>query len=279
MSTRRSRACRGTGSPRKNNKLRRMSKARRKPKGGWTMKTIERFVQLTDQDGVEAWRNQLFEVGRNLGYLHTSLAIFANRDAPIQAANAFLQTTLSDELLCKYDEWKVGETDPLVLHCLVKSTPLIWLPEMFATPRLRQWYEEKCRHGARAGIALPCHGPNGEFGILCLAADRKPDEDFRRDVLLDVPELSCFRDFIFETFAGFMRKRPAVMVNGVEITSRELECLKWCAVGKSSWDIAQLMNCTEATVNFHFANIRRKFGASSRRLAIVKAIRMGLISL
>jgi LuxR family quorum-sensing transcriptional regulator LasR len=37
------------------------------------------------------------------------------------------------------------------------------------------------------------------------------------------------------------------------------------------------MNCAEATVNFHFANARRKFKVSTRQQAIVKAIRLGLI--
>lgn len=242
------------------------------------MKTIDRFVQLMDHDSIETWRDQVLEVGRNLGYRHTSLAIFPSRDTPIQTTNAFLHTSLPDELLCKYDEEKMGEIDPVVSHCMVRSTPLIWSSDIFTMDRQHQLYEEASSHGARVGVALPYHGPDGQLGILCFAADRKPDEDFKREARLNIPELSCFRDFILETFSGFMKRRPAVTKNNIEITSRELECLKWCAVGKSSWDIAQLLNCTEATVNFHFANIRRKFGASSRRLAIIKAIRMGFIS-
>lgn len=243
------------------------------------MKTIERFADLMDHDSIEAWRDQVFEVGRTLGYRHTSLAIFPSRDTPIQTVNAFLQTSLPEELLCKYDDEKMGEIDPIVSHCMVKSTPLVWSADMFPMPRQRQLYEEACSHGARAGVALPYHGPDGQMGILCLATDRVADEDFRREARLNIPELSCFRDFILETFSGLMKRGPAVTRQNIEITSRELECLKWCAVGKSSWDIAQLLNCTEATVNFHFANIRRKFGASSRRLAIIKAIRMGFITL
>jgi len=39
-----------------------------------------------------------------------------------------------------------------------------------------------------------------------------------------------------------------------------------------------LLNCSEATVNFHFSNIRRKFNTNSRQQAVVKAIHMGLIN-
>ncbi|MNP84660.1 Transcriptional activator protein LasR [compost metagenome] len=65
----------------------------------------------------------------------------------------------------------------------------------------------------------------------------------------------------------------------ISLTAREKEVLQWSAAGKSSWEIGRIFNCTEAGVNYHFANIRRKFGVSSRGLAVVKALELGLIHL
>lgn len=61
------------------------------------------------------------------------------------------------------------------------------------------------------------------------------------------------------------------------LTARELECLQWSAIGKSSWEISTILNISESAVNFHMANIRSKFDVSSRRQAVVQAIRFGLI--
>lgn len=61
------------------------------------------------------------------------------------------------------------------------------------------------------------------------------------------------------------------------LTPRELECLQWCALGKSTWEIAQLLTISEAAVNFHMTNIRGKCGVASRRQAVTKAIQLGLI--
>lgn len=61
------------------------------------------------------------------------------------------------------------------------------------------------------------------------------------------------------------------------LTPRELECLQWCALGKSTWEIAQVLAISEAAVNFHMTNVRNKCGVHSRRQAIAKAIRHGLI--
>lgn len=61
------------------------------------------------------------------------------------------------------------------------------------------------------------------------------------------------------------------------LTARELECLQWSAIGKSSWEISTILRISESAVNFHMANIRSKFDVSSRRQAVVQAIRFGLI--
>ncbi|MFN1214072.1 LuxR family transcriptional regulator, partial [Pseudomonas aeruginosa] len=55
--------------------------------------------------------------------------------------------------------------------------------------------------------------------------------------------------------------------------------LQWCAIGKTSWEISVICNCSEANVNFHMGNIRRKFGVTSRRVAAIMAVNLGLITL
>lgn len=65
----------------------------------------------------------------------------------------------------------------------------------------------------------------------------------------------------------------------IALTSREKEALLWSAKGKSSWEISRIFNCTEAGVNYHFSNIRRKFGVSSRWAAVMMALEQGLIQL
>ncbi|NBA94746.1 response regulator transcription factor [Pseudomonas sp. R5(2019)] len=64
----------------------------------------------------------------------------------------------------------------------------------------------------------------------------------------------------------------------IVLTPRELDVLGWFSLGKSTWEIAHILSCTEATVNFHFCNIRRKFDVSSRTAALVKALRLGIVN-
>ncbi|RWU21031.1 helix-turn-helix transcriptional regulator [Pseudomonas alkylphenolica] len=63
----------------------------------------------------------------------------------------------------------------------------------------------------------------------------------------------------------------------IKLTAREQEVLLWCAHAKSSWEIGRILDCKESTVNFHIANILRKFNVSSRIAAVIKALRYGML--
>ncbi len=239
------------------------------------MESLSLFVELFSYTCVDDWRGQLFKIGNEMGYESTLLAIIPARKAPLEAAVAFLQTNYSAEWRSKYDDEEMERVDPTVSHSATKSIPLIWSPDIFLERRQKEMYEEACGYGLRSGVTLPIHGPKGELGMLCFVSDTKPDENFQTSALHNMATLSLFRDFVCETAMQFIRQPP---VPTVTLTPRELECIKWGAAGKSSWDIAHILNCSEAAVNFHFANIRRKFNTSSRHQAVVRAIRMGIIS-
>jgi len=64
----------------------------------------------------------------------------------------------------------------------------------------------------------------------------------------------------------------------IRLTPRERQVLLWCAYGKSSWEIGQILECKESTVNFHVSNILRKFDVSTRVAAVIKAIRYGMLA-
>jgi len=62
------------------------------------------------------------------------------------------------------------------------------------------------------------------------------------------------------------------------LTRREEEVLYWCSCGKTSWEISQILDCKESTVNFHVGNVLRKLSVHSRVAAVIKALRYGILS-
>lgn len=63
----------------------------------------------------------------------------------------------------------------------------------------------------------------------------------------------------------------------IYLTPREHQVLLWCAYGKTSWEIGQILGCKESTINFHIGNLLRKLSVNTRMGAVIKAMRCGLL--
>jgi DNA-binding response OmpR family regulator len=64
----------------------------------------------------------------------------------------------------------------------------------------------------------------------------------------------------------------------VALNEREVEVLTWAARGKTSAEIAKILNLTKRTVDFHADNAREKLGAATRTEAVLKAATGRLIA-
>src|SRR3546814_3216317 len=61
------------------------------------------------------------------------------------------------------------------------------------------------------------------------------------------------------------------------LTNREITCLQWASLGKTSWEMGVILGVTERTVNFHIDNACRKLNVHGRQAAITSAFRSGLL--
>lgn len=58
----------------------------------------------------------------------------------------------------------------------------------------------------------------------------------------------------------------------VQLSLRELEVLRWLKLGKTSWDISQILRISERTVNYHVGNIMQKLDVINRLQAVSAAV-------
>jgi LuxR family quorum-sensing transcriptional regulator LasR len=232
------------------------------------------LVQLLDSKDVESWRRALLDIAGSVGFQHVMYAVVHSRHA--QYEHAFVQSNYSPEWRERYDAERFAYVDPTVGHCLISNLPIVWEPDAFSAKGGRVLYEEACAYGMRTGVTLPIHGPNGEVGLLSLASDAAPGEKFTREIALGMADLTLIRDYSFAASVPF--SHPTGGEEVPRLTRRELEVLNWVMAGKSSWEISMITRCSEATVNFHLANVRQKFNVNTRQQAVVKAIALGLIT-
>jgi LuxR family transcriptional regulator, quorum-sensing system regulator LasR len=66
--------------------------------------------------------------------------------------------------------------------------------------------------------------------------------------------------------------------NSIQLSPRQREVLLWTAQGKTTWETSIIINCTEATVNYHLRQVLRKLEATNKTHAVSRALHLGLIS-
>lgn len=154
---------------------------------------------------------------------------------------------------------------------------IFWEPSIYQTRKQHEFFEEASAAGLVYGLTMPLHGARGELGALSLSVEAENRAEANRFMESVLPTLWMLKDYALQSGAGLAFEHP--VSKPVVLTSREKEVLQWCAIGKTSWEISVICNCSEANVNFHMGNIRRKFGVTSRRVAAIMAVNLGLITL
>lgn len=139
-------------------------------------------------------------------------------------------------------------------------------------PTMRPQLQQAAEFGVQSGITLPLSIQNMEWGFLTFSLQSNNSIKDLEAQLLEVMYFTSFASAVCEQIAGQKSKKHG-------LTSRELEILKWAALGKTSWEISCIFNLAERTVNFHLANIARKLNVTGRRAACSVAVARGLISL
>ncbi len=239
------------------------------------MLTLEALLALFDSPTEQQWSQTLFDIAVKCGFTHTLFGVIPNRSASLDAAYLTSNYPVEWRKIC--DKMRVHYVDPIVSHCLHSTLPFIWKTSTFRGKHQAALYEQAAGYGLCSGVSLPIHGTGGQFGVLSFAG---PDAEHpaRTSSLQDLAMLTLIRDYALESAQRFLPANAGQALLTVRLTARELECLQWAMLGKSSWEISKIMRRSEATVNFHLANTKKKFNVQTRQQAVVKAIKLGLLT-
>jgi LuxR family quorum sensing-dependent transcriptional regulator len=80
---------------------------------------------------------------------------------------------------------------------------------------------------------------------------------------------------------GFKRYQELAAGGGSKsrvLTPRELECMRWVALGKTDEEIGIILTISARTARFHVENAKRKLGVATRVQAVAEALRSETIA-
>lgn len=123
----------------------------------------------------------------------------------------------------------------------------------------------------RDGLAFPLITLEGQIALVSLGGEAVELSDSEFAMVSLASTYAIGRAMQLQT-------TTSKVIEHIELTPRERECLQWAAVGKSEWEISQILGISEHTSEKHLLNAKSKLGAANRVQAVAEAIRHGYIS-
>ncbi|MEQ1783730.1 MAG: helix-turn-helix transcriptional regulator [Hyphomonadaceae bacterium] len=129
------------------------------------------------------------------------------------------------------------------------------------------------RFGVHSAIIAPAYLSGGVIGAIVWAS---PDTIDVASIFAQRAETLHALALRFVATHNELAARR-IQVTPAPLTRREIQCLKWAAMGKTDSDISEIMHISLPTVRFHITNATRKLNVVGRPQAIYRAATLGYV--
>lgn len=217
------------------------------------------------------WGRDLFDLGRSFGFRHCLLARLPKADSPEFSTN-LIACTWPDELRLAYEAAEVYAGSQLVARLKQSILPLFTRDNPFlgtAGSEVRlQLAPIFQQFGVAASLVFSLNDRNQTQYVLVFSGRDTPPE--RQEIAM--LQLSAMELLDAGVEALVPRLGPKE-----KLSAREVECLRWSAAGKSSDEIAIILDISSHTVVSYLKSAMRKLEAVNRMQAVARACRYRLL--
>lgn len=188
-----------------------------------------------------------------------------------------LETTYDRQWVDCYLERDYRQADLVPRKAAATIVPFRWreeLDRLDGDDRSHEVFAEAAAFRIHDGLTIPIHQGTPGFAMMNLVADDP--------ALLGASALAQRHAvmMISMIYHDAVLRDPGIGGEQLppRLSPREREVLNWAALGKTSWEISQILKVAERTVVFHVENAKTKLGVASRSHAVAKALALGLIT-
>jgi len=187
-------------------------------------------------------------------------------------ADVLLAAHLPNGWLEHYLERQFVHDDPSLRHCRRTRRPYRWFKDCSydpeREPRAVEVVQRASEFGLLDGWVIPIATLSSRIGHVWMGGRTTDVAES------DMPSLHLMALYAFDRVR---RINPGIVCKKPGLTSREREVLTWVALGKSAWEIGEILKISERTVEWHVENTCRKLDAVNRTQAIAIALRDRII--
>ena len=191
-------------------------------------------------------------------------------------------TTLAPQLLSNYpEEWQTKykkhaywTIDPVVTKAKKSRAPFSWKTSNFVeAPEIM---EEASASGINMGWTQSEIDGSGVASMLTLA--RSHEEISPLEIKSMKDHWSWLLHVSHLSLSQAIRSKQQKDFENIKLHKSEIEVLKWIALGKSSSQIAEILQLSPHTINTYMYRVVQKIGVANRTSAVIKTVAMGLLS-
>lgn len=129
---------------------------------------------------------------------------------------------------------------------------------------------------SRAAIVVPVHLSFGQIGAVSFPAIDRTCTDLTEGFALHADALGLLARRFISGYVAVMRTQQWIPSN-CSLSKREVECLRWAAIGKTDKEISLILSLSHATVRYHVQRAGDKLNAVNRSQAVFKAGQLGFL--
>jgi LuxR family quorum sensing-dependent transcriptional regulator len=218
----------------------------------------------------EVW-NLFVELAARLGL---PFAAFVDLPGPgEQLQDTAFYLSCPKEWRTRYFERNYFRNDPAALHLGRTTDPYTWADALACpdyTAAQRRIVYEAGDFGMNSGFVVPLMGLGTRIGLIEVAGS---------NTFLSTREKAELRLSASSTHSRIRAIWKPNTDALPPLSDREREVLQWAAIGKSDWEIGEILSISEKTANAHIENVKRKYGVRSRVHAVVKGMNCRAIHL
>jgi DNA-binding CsgD family transcriptional regulator len=231
-------------------------------------------MRLTDTIfgyGEQDLRKTLKAIASEIALRHIAHLRFAS-DGSCEASLATAIATYSRGWQTRYFLQDYALVDPVISRGRNALLPFDWETLASEDPSVQAFFADAAKHGVgRNGLSIPVRNREGGRALVSFTSDHSKAEwhRYKRTNMVKLQRLSA----LIDSAADAEAKPPSP----VTLSEGEEQCLVWAARGKTSREIAEVMNLGFGSVNARLDTARSKLHCMNLSHAIAVAVATGVI--
>jgi LuxR family transcriptional regulator, quorum-sensing system regulator CinR len=200
------------------------------------------------------------------------LVYFTSKFGGGPSTDPYVRLTYPASWLARYLAMGYGDVDPILREGFRRTLPFEWSELDRSSAAEAAFLADAAAHGVGPhGYSIPVSTKHGHRGLLAVSFSGSEGE---------------WTNFLASTQPGLIQianrlhRRVIADLFGEDrphLTPRELECLRWIALGKGTTEIAAILQISPHTTRDHLKSVHYKLDCVTSAQAVTKAVKLGLL--